>query len=64
MGNSWPIIWSEGSGFLEITVMNFTGRILFDFLFTCRLRDDLLHFTNVFSLFHFIKSYINGIFIL
>ena len=29
------------SGFLEVTIMNFTSRLIFELLFTCRLKDVL-----------------------
>ena len=31
----------EGSGFLETAIINFTSRLLFGLLFTCRLEDVL-----------------------
>ena len=52
-----------GSGFIQITILNFTSRLLFDLLFTYRLKDiyHLFFFTNVFSLFRFIKRFFNSV---
>ena len=37
--NFFPIVLEGVSGFLKIAIINFTSRLLFDLLFTCRLKD-------------------------
>ena len=45
-----------GSGFLEIAIINFTSRFLFDSLFTCRLKNlSLVIFRLCSNLFSCIK---------
>ena len=61
MGKGWSIFLGAGSGLLEIAVINFTSRILFDLLFRCRLKDHLLFFTYAFSVSCFIKSFLNSV---
>ena len=53
-----------GSGFIQITILNFTSRLLFDLIFIYRLKDVVsivFFFTNVFSLFRFIKRFFNSV---
>ena len=47
-----------GSGFLEIPTINFASRILFDVLFTRRLKDLSLAISHLFLAFHVIKSFL------
>ena len=50
---------SGGSEFLEIAIINFTSRISFGLLFTCRRKDVSIDiFTRAFSFFRFIKSFL------
>ena len=60
MGKGWSIFGGGGSGFLEITIINFTSQLLFNLLSMCRLKmlNHWLFFTYDFSLFHFIKSFL------
>ena len=52
--------WRKGLRFLEIRILNFTSRLLFNLLLTWRLKVlyHLVFFACVFSLFCFIKSLI------
>ena len=36
MGKGWSIFGGGGSGFLEITIINFTSKLLFNLLSMCR----------------------------
>ena len=48
-----------GSEFLEIAIINFTSRISFGLLFTCRRKDVSIDiFTRALSFFRFIKSFL------
>ena len=38
-GKGWSFFLENGSGFLEIAIINFTSRFLFDLIFACRLKD-------------------------
>ena len=46
------------SGFLDIPTINFASRILFDVLFTRRLKDLSLAISHLFLAFHVIKSFL------
>ena len=67
----WRGAWLDGKGLvsfwrgfrvLEIAIINFIWRLLFDLLFTCRLKDiSLVIFHLCFNLFRFIKSFFNDV---
>ena len=52
MGKGWSILGRD-SRFLEIAILNSTSKLLFDLLFTCRLKDVV----NYLLLFTFILFY-------
>ena len=58
--------WRGNSEFLEIVTINFSSRLLFDLLSTYRLKDlyHLLFYSYIFSLFCFIKSFLNSVLLL
>ena len=61
MDKGWPIFGGEAQRFLEIAIIPFTSRLLFDLLFKVDCKMFFTYFSVIFSLFRFTKSFSNSV---